>query len=662
VARAEIAELTGNPERAVSDLQEAVKLGENSPTALRRLAELLDRLGRPAEAATMLEKLPQALRARPEFSRVAAGVALHANDMNRALELARAAVKDDSKDPRDLLWMGQLFAAAGKAPEAEAKLREAVKEAPDEPAAWLALVRFLAALERRDDALEALKQAGKKLPADKAALTMAQGYEAVAEGKEAEEKYQEALKARPHDAAVVAAAATFYLHGGRVQEAEPLLRRIASGEVKAPPAQVERARLGLAVVLANGTDFRRFREALDLVGVKLDAQGKLSPEVNHGQESTECKRCRARVLATQPQRAFRARAVALLQELDRAGALLPDDKFVLAVLYDVDGKWATASEKVRELTRVPSPTPRHVAWYVMGLLRQESVDLKEVDRCIKLLEKLEVNYKAGTNRFATVELRARLLEAYGEGDKALTLLREHVARKDARPEEALLVHASLRRQKRYAEAFALCEEVWRAKKWPPEVAGSVTVALLRVMKPTDAQCEKVEGWLKEALAANPKATVLRMHLADLYDQRGRYAEAEQAYREVLKAEPGNFVALNNLAWLLALRQGDAAEAEGYVNTAISNLGRRGDLLDTRGVVRLALGRPEAAIPDLQDAAADNETPTRLFHLARAHHMARDRLNAARVLTRARQRGLDPSLLHPVEQGPCRKLLAELNVR
>ncbi len=661
VARAEVDELNGNPERAVEDLLEAVKNGENSPSALRRLAELQDRLGRSAQAQETLKLLPQALLAHPDFSRVAAGVSLHTNNVNRALELARAAVKEDSKDPRDLLWMGQLLAAAGKAAEAEAKLREAVKQGPDDPGAWLELVRFLAAHNARKDALAVLEQAKGKLPAEKRALTLAQGFEAVAEGKEAERQYDAARKERPEDPQVLAATATFYLRGGRVQEAEPLLRRIASGEVKAPPAQVERARLGLAVVLANGTDYRRFREALDLVGVKLDAQGKLAPDANRGQESTECKRCKARVLATQPQKQFRARAVELFLELDRAGALLPDDRFVLGVLYDADGNWATAAEQVRELTKLPAPAPRHLAWYVMGLLNQKSVDAAEAGRCIKKLEELEKSYQVGPNHFASVELRARLLEAQGQGDEALKLLRAHVGRAGARPEEGLLVHASLRRQKRYAEAFALSEGVWREGKWPPEVIGSITVSLMRVMKPTDAQCEQVEGWLKKAIETNPKATVLRMHLADLYDQRGRYAEAERVYREVLQAEPGNFVALNNLAWLLALRKGDAAEAERYVNAAITNLGRRGDLLDTRGVVRIALGKPEAAIPDLLDATADNESPARLFHLARAHHLARNRARAARILTRARQRGLDPGLLHPVEQEACRKLLAELNV-
>ena len=75
VARAEIAELTGNPERAVSDLQEAVKLGENSPTALRRLAELLDRLGRdPAELRAGPQRLRQFLQRRRGLGRAAEAV------------------------------------------------------------------------------------------------------------------------------------------------------------------------------------------------------------------------------------------------------------------------------------------------------------------------------------------------------------------------------------------------------------------------------------------------------------------------------------------------------------------------------------------------------------------------------------------------------------
>ena len=61
----------------------------------------------------------------------------------------------------------------------------------------------------------------------------------------------------------------------------------------------------------------------------------------------------------------------------------------------------------------------------------------------------------------------------------------------------------------------------------------------------------MQRWLEQAIKDHPKLVVLRMHLADLYDLRGDYAKSEELYRDMLKEEPGNVVALNNLAWLLA---------------------------------------------------------------------------------------------------------------
>ena len=107
-----------------------------------------------------------------------------------------------------------------------------------------------------------------------------------------------------------------------------------------------------------------------------------------------------------------------------------------------------------------------------------------------------------------------------------------------------------------------------------------------------------------------------MHLADLNDLRGDYAKAEELYREILKDEPGNVVALNNLAWLLAQKTGEGAEALQCVEAAVNGIGRRADLLDTRGTVRLSLGQNAAALADFADAVSDTPTAARLFHLAR----------------------------------------------
>ena len=77
----------------------------------------------------------------------------------------------------------------------------------------------------------------------------------------------------------------------------------------------------LATVLSASLDYEQFKEALRLVGLELDEKGQLVRE-NNRDDSADSIRAKARVLATQPtQRQFRERAIELLEQLGRRGAL-----------------------------------------------------------------------------------------------------------------------------------------------------------------------------------------------------------------------------------------------------------------------------------------------------------------------------------------------------
>jgi tetratricopeptide (TPR) repeat protein len=470
--------------------------------------------------------------------------------------------------------------------------------------------------------------------------------------------FEEAVRKQPDEVTTIRAAARFYLQIGRVDLASGLLQRIVDRKVRSATDQdVAWARHGLAVMLAASTDYRSFQKALGLVEMRLDDRGELKDAAPQGKrQGTDDELARARVLATQPQRQFREKAIELFEAAARAGRLEAGDRFVLALLYDSANNWPKANEEFRSLVLSQGKTPQYLAQYALRLIREGAV--KEADQWIDKLETLENELGLAEGWFGTVELRARWLEKSGQGDKALDRLRAYIRRPKARPDEMLYLIASLGRQQRFAEAFALCPEAWQ--KCPPEAAGGVTVALLRVMKPTDAQVAQAEGWLKTAIEKHPKSMALRMHLADLFDIRGRYNESEQQYRIVLLAEPGNVIALNNLAWLDAsVKSGSAgAEALTLIDAAVNGLGRRPDLLDTRGLVYLDLKRIEEAITDLKESTADSPTPTRLFHLAKAHHLAKERDAASRTLQEAQKLGLQPAALHPVEQEECKRLLDE----
>jgi len=76
-----------------------------------------------------------------------------------------------------------------------------------------------------------------------------------------------------------------------------------------------------------------------------------------------------------------------------------------------------------------------------------------------------------------------------------------------------------------------------------------------------------------------------------------------------------------------------------INQAIEIAGPVGAMLDSRALVYLAKKQPEAALADLEMALADEVTPVRLFHQARAYAMAGKRHEAAAALAAAKKKGL-----------------------
>jgi predicted Zn-dependent protease len=661
LARADAEELAGNPEAAISNLREAIKFGEDGPEAVQRLVTLLTQQKRDDEANSAMGQLRESQRRNRQMLDFGSKLKARQGDLAGALELARQAGTEKSKDWRDLVWLAKVQEADRKYKEAEENLRKAIAMAPAEPDPRVALVHLLAGQKRTAEAEGVIKEAVAQVAPDRAPLAAAQCYEAMGFLNKAAPYFEEAVRKQPDEVTTVRAAARFYLQFGRLDLATVLLQRIVDRKLRnASEQDAAWARHGLAVMLAASTDYRSFQKALGLVEMRLDESGVLRDAANSAQRphGSDDELARARVLATQPQRQFREKAVELLEAAARAGRLEHGDLFILALLYDAGGNWPGASEAFRSLVLKQGKTPQYLAQYALRLIRQGEVDT--ASRLVEALEKLEEERDVPPGQFGTVELRARLLEKRGDGNKALELLKNYVHRPRARPDEMLYLIASLGRQQRFAEAFGLCPEAW--EKCPPEAAGGVTVALLRVMKPTDAQVARAEGWLKEAIEKHPKNMALRMHLADLFDLRGRYADSEREYRVVLQAEPGNVIALNNLAWLLVNNGNGGAEALTLIDAAVNGLGRRADLLDTRGQVYLKLGKIDEALSDLKESSADMPSPTRLYHLARALQTAKEKDAAKKALQDAVKLGLVVATLHPIEQEDCKRLLEEFKIQ
>lgn len=81
----------------------------------------------------------------------------------------------------------------------------------------------------------------------------------------------------------------------------------------------------------------------------------------------------------------------------------------------------------------------------------------------------------------------------------------------------------------------------------------------------------------------------------------------------------NRIAVNNLAWSLALNDGATSEASALITQAIEFHGVQAALLGTCAVIYLLMGKTDLAITDASAAVADTPIATCQFHFARAYY-------------------------------------------
>jgi tetratricopeptide (TPR) repeat protein len=259
----------------------------------------------------------------------------------------------------------------------------------------------------------------------------------------------------------------------------------------------------------------------------------------------------------------------------------------------------------------------------------------------------------------------------GQFDLAEKLYRQRAAL-SAAPQGKLMLALFLNRRDRRKEAMDVLEPLWANADDIDDVVVACTDVLLNGKdEPDPVQLNRGSGWLEQALKQKPGSILRLFSLASLREQRqGRYQEAEELYRSVIKLGEGSplpgdlqriAISYNNLAWLMALSDRKGREAILYVNQAIKLLGPLPDFLDTRGILYLTVGEIQPAIADLEKAVAPAPSPPKDFHLAQAYLAAKNKAKATQSWKAANKvKGWEQTrLLHPLEKEAYQKVLTEL---
>lgn len=139
------------------------------------------------------------------------------------------------------------------------------------------------------------------------------------------------------------------------------------------------------------------------------------------------------------------------------------------------------------------------------------------------------------------------------------------------------------------------------------------------------------GTLKTWLERSPGDQKVRFMLATRYLMLKRFAAARSGFAVVVEANPDNWIAHNNLAWLI-LRSGDAGTALPHAERALDLAPGNAGVLDTVGSVLLDLKQIKRAVRLLRRASESVPKNGEIkFHLARALVEQGDNDEARRLL-------------------------------
>jgi tetratricopeptide (TPR) repeat protein len=450
----QIAELQGQRDQAVTHMERAHELGDDSETVVlsllayyRAQAQSNNLVARRA----FLDKADQLLTGvsrRSSFllsgavGRVAQDVHWMQGRFDEAIGIVQD-ISESSKNPADRILLATRRLEAllrnhdlsieqrkQELAEIESLFKDATALDPKLPKAWIALVNYYVQTNRAAEAEQTVQDAVLNVPDEPPhikPLTIGACHEAFAalQGLTTEEatrhrdaalvEYNRALDTAPDNPVLQMEVARFHARSGRPDEAIKLLEQILNGN--ATLSDSDRAQVRLTLALANASK-----------GLRADSEAalRLLKDAKWPDEQWIIRglRAEAEILDRRNGPGDAKSLRITLEEIAKRETLAPKERFLLGALYDrVDGDWDKARAQYESLLRDFPSDGTVLAVIVNGMLRRSTENEKGLAEARDYFDRLALGEP---NVYRTKAIETRLMAAEGSAEQAAAMLSEFV--------------------------------------------------------------------------------------------------------------------------------------------------------------------------------------------------------------------------------------------